>query len=130
MTNREKVAVKLRAKYKERTMPGFFEPQDVYFYTLNYLKDLEKCLPDGESAFTVLADLIDPTCSIYFVDTSTDTPDGYEQDGYYCCSHCHNELIGSFGYAWDDYQANDYKGESPFDYCPYCGARVVRGNHD
>ena len=96
MTERQEVAKKLRAKYKERTMPGFFEPQDVYFHTLNYLKDLEECLPDGESAFTVLADLIDPTC----------TP---EEDGYnIVCSECEADIYD------DDL------------YCSHCGARVVR----
>nr|DAR17089.1 MAG TPA: putative cytoplasmic protein [Caudoviricetes sp.] len=96
MTNRQEVAKKLRAKYKERTMPGFFEPQDVYFYTLNYLKDLEKCLPDGESAFTVLADLIDHTCK------------PVEADNNIVCSECGADLYD------DDL------------YCPHCGARVVR----
>lgn len=94
MTERQEVAEKLRAKYKERTMPGFFEPQDVYFQTLNYLEDLEECLPDGESAFTVLVDLIDPTCRIYYTDTSTNTPDtGYEPDGYYSCSYCGARVV-------------------------------------
>lgn len=91
MINREEVAKKLRAKYKERTMPGLFEPQDVYFYTLNYLKDLEKCLPDGESAFTVLADLIDPTCK------------PVEADNNIVCSECGADLYD------DDL------------YCPHCG---------
>lgn len=95
MTERQEVAKKLRAKYKERTMPGFFEPQDVYFYTLNYLKDLEECLPDGESAFTMLADLIDPTCKPVEVGNNI------------VCSECGADLYD------DDL------------YCPYCGARVV-----
>lgn len=96
MISREEVAKKLRAKYKERTMPGFFEPQDVYFYTLNYLKDLEECLTDGESAFTVLADLIDPTCK------------PIEAGNNIVCSECGADLYD------DDL------------YCPHCGARVVR----
>lgn len=98
MINREEVAKKLRAKYKERTMPGLFEPQDVYFYTLNYLKDLEKCLPDGESAFTVLADLVDPTCRL------VETGDNI------VCSECGADLYD------DDL------------YCSRCGSRVVRRN--
>ena len=96
MTSRAEVAKKLRAKHKERTMPGLFEPQDVYFYTLNYLKDLEECLPDGESAFNVLADLIDPTCK------------PVEADNNIVCSECGADLYD------DDL------------YCPHCGARVVR----
>lgn len=103
---REEVAKKLRAKYKERTMPGFFEPQDVYFYTLNYLKDLEKCLPDGESAFTVLADLIDPTCELNI------------QDGHACCGNCGHRLAGEYE------EEEGYWCFRPN--CPDCGARVVR----
>ena len=98
MTERQEVAKKLRAKYKEHTMPGFFEPQDVYFQTLNYLKDLEECLPDGESAFTVLADLIDHTCK------------PVEADNNIVCSECGADLYD------DDL------------YCPHCGSRVVRDN--
>lgn len=127
MTNRQEVAEKLRESGKgnhnwSMTIEVAFS-KIIDSFGKRYMP--YNCKP-YEFFFNTLADLIDPTCSIYFVDTSTDTPDGYEQDGYYCCSHCHNELIGSFGYAWDDYQANDYKGESPFDYCPHCGARVVR----
>lgn len=108
MTSREErkeVAKKLRAKYKERTMPGFFEPQDVYFYTLNYLKDLEKCLPDGESAFTVLANLIDPTCKLKI------------QDGHACCGNCGHRLAGEYE------EEEGYWCFRP--YCPDCGSRVV-----
>ena len=107
MTSREEVAKKLRAKYKERTMPGLFEPQDVYFYTLNYLKDLEKCLPDGESAFTVLADLIDPTCEV-----TLDEELSQELQGeMFRCDKCNAAFPRING---------EYR------YCPNCGARVVR----
>lgn len=113
MTSRAEVAKKLRAKHKERTMPGLFEPQDVYFYTLNYLKDLEECLPDGESAFTVLADLIDPTCE--GVEERED--DGIDAPPRYT-SHC-----GNCGQMWDE-----TSGIPRFPpYCPNCGARVVIG---
>lgn len=112
MTSREEVAEKLRAKYKERTMPGFFEPQDVYFYTLNYLKDLEECLPDGESVFTVLVDLIDPTCNAIM----ELEPDGIGAPPRYTsrCSNC--------GQVWEEAM---YFPQVPV-YCPNCGARVVR----
>lgn len=119
MPNREEVAKKLRAKYKERTMPGFFEPQDVYFYTLNYLKDLEECLPDGESTFTVLADLIDPTCEVVGV------PDNEEfmirvVSGFTCKKCGHTALVNRNCGGWED----------PLNYCPNCGARVVNGVPD
>lgn len=105
-SSRQEVAEKLRAKYKERTMPGFFEPQDVYFQTLNYLEDLESCLPDGKSAFTVLADLIDPTC--HMVDT--------EWDNGECTWGCICKECGS---------RFEYERAKYFNYCPHCGARVV-----
>lgn len=57
---RKEVARKLREKYHERKSAGWIEVQDLGIQALNYLKDLESCLPDGDSAFTVLADLIDP----------------------------------------------------------------------
>lgn len=122
MTNRQEVAEKLRAKYKERTMPGLFESHKTYnFYTLNYLKDLEKCLPDGESAFTVLADLIDPTCHMSWeCGNGDDETDEYleeialtPEDTVAC--HCH---------ACDEVFRYD-RGIIP-NYCPNCGARVVR----
>ena len=71
-----------------------------------------------------LADLIDPTCSIGYTDLTTDTPDGYDPDGYYYCSRC-GELDDYFAEIWDTYQAHGYEGEPPFRYCPHCGARVV-----
>lgn len=79
-----------------------------------------------DETLTRLADLIDPTCRIYYTDTFTDNPwTGYEPDGYYSCSCC-GELDDGFAEMWDDYQASDYEGEPPFRYCPSCGARVVR----
>ena len=126
VTPRERHAVAKSLRYLADLPGELLENDGQFIEVLKYWIFADFKRYSYDETLTRLADLIDPTCSIYFVDTSTDTPDGYEQDGYYCCSHCHNELIGSFGYAWDDYQANDYKGESPFDYCPACGARVVR----
>ena len=58
---RREAARKLREKHEERTRPGMFEPQDMGMQVWTYLKDLESCLPDGDSAFIVLADLIEPS---------------------------------------------------------------------
>lgn len=78
-----------------------------------------------EPLFNRLADIVDPTCRIYWTDTSYDTPDtGYVSDGYYACSRC-GELNDSSQYAWDDFQARYYEGEPPFEYCPHCGARII-----
>ncbi len=94
---RREVAARLRAKYRERNAPGMFEVQDAGMQAYGYLKDLESCLPDGESAFTVLADLIDPTCHRVIEDETQ------------VCSECSGDL--DEGYGWD--------------FCPHCGARVV-----
>lgn len=68
---RRRVAAALREKHRERTRPGQFEPQDVNLQAWCYLKDLESCVPDGDSLFTVLADLIEPE------KVTGETSDGY-----------------------------------------------------
>ena len=79
-----------------------------------------------EPLFERLADIVDPTCKIYWVDTSTNTPDtGYNPDGYYSCSHCHCEFGDYTSEVWDSYQAGYYEDEAPFEYCPHCGARII-----
>ena len=78
-----------------------------------------------EPLFNRLADIVDPTCRIYWVDTSTNTPDtGYNPDGYYACSRC-GELGEHIQIMWDDFQACNYEGEPPFEFCPHCGARII-----
>ena len=100
---RHEVAERLRAKYRERNAPGMFEVQDAGMQAYGYLKDLESCLPDGESAFTVIADLIDPTCHQVLEDETQ------------VCSECGGDLDERYG--WN--------------YCPECGCRVVvRGDND
>ena len=87
---RREVAARLRAKYRERNAPGMFEVQDAGMQAYGYLKDLESCLPDGESAFTVLADLIDPTCHRVIEDETQ------------VCSECSGDL--DEGYGWPSLQ--------------------------
>lgn len=119
---RRKVAARLREKHRERNAPGMFEVQDVYMQRSDYLQDLVDCLPDGDSAFTVLADLIDPTCRIVYVDESYSTPEvGRVDDCHYECSRCCYELSDEEMYEVES-------GALPFRYCPECGARVVSGN--
>lgn len=100
--NRREVAERLRAKHRERNAPGMFEAQDLGLQALSYLEDLEECLPDGDSAFTVIADLIDPTCEI------NKNPDGYG----YSCSRCN---------SFASQNCHPYVNG----YCMHCGARVV-----
>ena len=99
---RREVAAKLRAKHRERTRPGVFVPQDAGMQVWDYLRDLEACLPDGESAFTVLADLIDPepeqTCRWVSVEESLPESAGKYIVAYhprYC--DCVNEAVTLIG---------------------------------
>ena len=118
-SSRQEIAEKLREKYNERNAPGMFEAQDVGMQAYDYLHDLIDCLPDGESAFTVIADLIDPTCHIVRVDDTYNTPEtGRVDEWHYECSKCGIELN-------DRDTDTVYSGVKPFDYCPNCGARVV-----
>lgn len=57
---RREVARRLREKHRERMSPGTLEGQCAESQALGYLRDLESCVPDGDSLFTVLADLIEP----------------------------------------------------------------------
>lgn len=115
-TERQEVAEKLRENSTAHTADEAL--QIICKCTVRTMKG-------SKSVMEVLADLIDPTCRIYYTDTSTDTPDhGYEPDGYYSCSCC-GELDDYFAEIWDTYQAHGYEGEPPFRYCPHCGARVV-----
>lgn len=71
-----------------------------------------------------LADLIDPTCRIVYIDESWSSPDvGHIDEWHYECSRCCYEL--------NDEEMDEFEGGVlPFRYCPGCGSRVVRGNHD
>lgn len=105
---RREVAAKLRAKHRERNRPGVFVPQDAGMQVWDYLRDLEECLPDGDSAFTVLADLIEPeperTCRIVGAHTAHASTH-LRKVGR--CSDC-GELI-----------------ETDHRHCFNCGAKVV-----
>lgn len=116
MTERQEVAAKLR------------ENSTAAHNAEEALRIICKCtirtMKGSKGVMEVLADLIDPTCSIGYTDLTTDTPDGYDPDGYYYCSRC-GELDSPFDETWDTYQAHNYEGEPPFRYCPHCGSRVV-----
>ena len=106
---RREVAARLRDKYRERMEPGQFMPQDLGLQALDYLEDLESCLPEGDSAFTVIADLIDPTCHDFGGQEGTNG-EGYD----FACSAC----------GWRGAVVQDALPS----FCPHCGARVVGGN--
>jgi hypothetical protein len=103
---RREVARKLREKHLERTYR--FEGQCVEDQRVQFLRDLNDCLPDGESAFLVLADLIDPTCHIAPDDWASEQCMGPMLSCDRCC-------------AWLLPINGDYH------YCPNCGARVTSG---
>lgn len=105
---RIEAAKRLREKHSERNSAGWLEAQDMNMQALNYLHDLAGCLPDGDSAFTVLAELIDPTCEMVV------------KNGHACCGRCGHRLAGECEVEEDYYEFR------PF--CPDCGARVVGGN--
>lgn len=103
-SSRQETAERLRDKYRERNTPGVLVAQDVGMQAYDCLKDLESCLPDGDSMFTVLADLIDPTCHPV-------PPDG----GSFTCSEC-GERIGTVLPALGTVLSH---------HCSHCGARMV-----
>ena len=110
-SSRQEIAKRLRDKYRERNTPGVFVAQDVGMQAYDYLKDLESCLPDGDSMFTVLADLIDPTCH----GIEEREFDGIGAPPRYTsrCSNC--------GHMWDETDGIPFFPA----HCPVCGARVV-----
>lgn len=109
-SERREVAARLREKYREKYCPGVWQVQSVNDQIWMYLKDLEACLPDGYSAFNVLADLIEPeerTC--HMRDASWD--DG--QCTWGCiCSECGAK--------------HEHERSGWMNFCPFCGAKVVK----
>lgn len=115
MTNREEVAKKLREIGEEMDdvedcYETEFEEIDTIIYNGGY-----------ENVFQRLADLLDPTCRIVYIDESWSSPDvGHIDEWHYGCSRCRYEL--------NDGEMDEFEGGAlPFSYCPNCGARVVNG---
>lgn len=121
MTNRQEVAKKLRGSgewlfgysYNAAAVKAIGILRDATDSTYNYATLLD-----------CLADLIDPTCRIVYIDESWSSPDvGHIDEWHYECSRCCYEL--------NDEEMDEFEGGVlPFRYCPGCGSRVVRGNHD
>ena len=117
MNSREEVAEKLRRIEEDVDYETAFMEIDTIIGTKdNY---------SFSFFFNRLADLIDPTCHMScecsngdddtdeYMELIADTP----EDTVAC--HCHAcDIVFRFE-----------RGIVP-DYCPFCGARVVRGNHD
>lgn len=102
MTNREEVAKRLRMY---ATDFDFGDSNPLWYVEKAVFNDI-KIRKSGSRVFARLADLIDPTC--HMRETVED------ERTVYVCSNC-----GSW-------KSEDKKILSLFNYCPVCGARVVR----
>ena len=128
MTSRQEVAKNLREVSTARTT------DEVYVALLNCIG----ITYDYANLFNRLADLIDPTCQYlpYVCATWFDNDDeehedtslealGNSENAY--CSVCDYEMMtGEEG--WFDYEHKEHGNRliPRFNYCPNCGARVVR----
>lgn len=123
---RREVARKLREKQIERNTPGYFEVQDLNFQALNYLKDLEACVPDGDSLFTVLADLIEPepelTCKP-IVEEITYQWGGKQYE--IKCDKCGEPFIRTFSDKEFVYDLARNLVSNGIRFCQRCGAKVA-----
>ena len=108
-SERREVAARLREKYREKYCPGVWQVQSVNDQIWMYLKDLEACLPDGYSAFNVLADLIEPEERTCRDEGSSET---------FRCTRCVTFIRRDA--VTDGFRPN------PIRYCPCCGAKVVK----
>lgn len=117
MTSREEVA-KLFRKAGENA-GDWCDGADTAFYKIDVIIGTYDSSSYSDF-FNRLADLIDPTCRIVYVDESYSTPDaGRVDEWHYECSRCCYEL--------SDGEMDEFEGGAlPFRYCPNCGARVVR----
>lgn len=128
MTNRQEVAKKLRENSTTHTT------DEVYVAILHCIG----ITYDYANLFNRLADLIDPTCkylpnvhTTWFDDNDEEHEDtslealGNSENAY--CSVCGYEMMtGEEG--WFDYEHEEHGNRliPRFNYCPNCGARVVR----
>lgn len=114
MINRQEVAEKLRetARTFDKEYPNGAKDwldENAAFNTVDEIIGTDNNIPYAPF-FSRLADLIDPTCKLKI------------QDGHACCGNCGHRLAGEYE------EEEGYWCFRP--YCPDCGARVVRDNHD
>lgn len=128
MTSREEIAARLRESITTRTT------DEVYIALLNCIG----ITYDYANLFNRLADLIDSTCKylpcvcVTWVDDNDEEHEeenleepGYSENAY--CSVCGYEMM-SGEEGWFDYERKEHGNLliPNFNYCPNCGARVVR----
>lgn len=135
MISREEVAKKLRSKFA----CGLGITPGSIAYALGYTAPKESTYDNAiRELFELLADLIDPTCqyqpnvhATWFDDNGeeledTSLEDTANSENAYC-SFCGYEMMtGEEG--WFDYERKEHGNLliPNFNYCPNCGARVVR----
>lgn len=135
MTSRAEVAKQLRelqhkTYYREEIVENITDAISI--------SDPVNTFREPEDVYELLADLIDPTCkylpiaSVTWVDDNDEEHEeenleepGYSENAY--CSICNYEMMtGEEG--WFDYEREEHGNRliPNFNYCPNCGARVVR----
>lgn len=124
MISREEVAKKLREAGKE--LDNTFDKSDdgdeflAAFIAIDLAIGQPKRSPfEFSPFFNRLADLIDPTCHVTDEEVTHEPTLNALAVHVYECDKC----------GWYFYMAEVCCHPKPF-YCPMCGARVVRGNHD
>lgn len=94
----------------------------------NEMLELERILgwdvtrPEG-FAFERLAQLIDPTCTLIYRDTTPRGADECDMDWEWRCSNCNVNLSERY----DDLDINTFE-ELGLTYCPNCGKKVTFGS--
>ena len=133
MTNREEVAERLRVY---ATDFDFGDSNPIWYVEKAVFNDIK--IRSSDRVFSRLADLIDPTCkylpcvcATWFDDDDEEHEDtslealGNSENAY--CTACGYEMMtGEEG--WFDYERKEHGNRliPNFNYCPNCGARVVR----
>ena len=133
MINREEVAERLRVY---ATDFDFGDSNPIWYVEKAVFNDIK--IRSSDRVFSRLADLIDPTCkylpcvcATWFDDDDEEHEDtslealGNSENAY--CTACGYEMMtGEEG--WFDYERKEHGNRliPNFNYCPNCGARVVR----
>lgn len=137
MTERQELAAKLREAGRELDGDNTSSIRSA-FCKIDLIIGTQDTGRIFEPFFNRLADLIDPTCEYLPCEYATWFNDGDEveyedtklealgtSDGA-CCSSCGYEMMTG-GDGWFDYERKEHGNRliPRFDYCPYCGDRVV-----
>lgn len=135
MTNRQEVAKQLRelqhkTYYREEIVENITDAISI--------SDPVNTFREPEDVYELLADLIDSTCeylpvtcAVWFDDNDEEHVDkhleAFENAGTAFCSCC-GYIVMTGEEGWFDYKREEHGNRliPNFNYCPNCGARVVR----